>query len=95
MILWRWIQVTGEPLTRRSDDTAEKLKSRLEAFHKQTKPVVDHYSSLGKTVNIDASKGMKVTNQQKTKSKQKMSHRAGSRSVFPPKVSSIVTDTWL
>ena len=56
---WQW-QVTGEPLTRRSDDTAEKLKSRLEAFHKQTKPVVDHYSALGKTATIDASKGMAV-----------------------------------
>lgn len=57
------MQVTGEPLTRRSDDTAEKLKSRLEAFHKQTKPVVDHYTKLGKTANIDASQGMDVRDQ--------------------------------
>ncbi|CAM9510504.1 unnamed protein product, partial [Discosporangium mesarthrocarpum] len=52
--------VTGEPLTRRSDDTAEKLKSRLEAFHKQTKPVIDHYKWKGKTTTIDASQEMKV-----------------------------------
>lgn len=60
--MFRSKQITGEPLTRRSDDTAEKLKSRLEAFHKQTKPVVEHYSNLGKTATIDASKDMKVTN---------------------------------
>ena len=31
--------VTGEPLIRRKDDTAETLKARLEAFRKQTSPV--------------------------------------------------------
>lgn len=32
-------QVSGEPLIQRKDDTAAVLKSRLEAFHKQTEPV--------------------------------------------------------
>ncbi|XP_073100265.1 adenylate kinase 4-like isoform X3 [Elaeis guineensis] len=32
--------VTGEPLIQRKDDTAEVLKSRLEAFHRQTEPVL-------------------------------------------------------
>ncbi|CAI8618575.1 unnamed protein product [Vicia faba] len=31
--------VTGQPLIQRKDDTAAVLKSRLEAFHKQTEPV--------------------------------------------------------
>ncbi|KAL4192940.1 hypothetical protein AMTRI_Chr06g196820 [Amborella trichopoda] len=31
--------VTGEPLIQRKDDTAEVLKSRLEAFHRQTEPL--------------------------------------------------------
>ncbi|KAL3033820.1 hypothetical protein AAZX31_02G157000 [Glycine max] len=31
--------VTGEPLIQCKDDTAAVLKSRLEAFHKQTEPV--------------------------------------------------------
>ncbi|MBA0559248.1 hypothetical protein Goshw_017498, partial [Gossypium schwendimanii] len=31
--------VTGEPLVQRKDDTAAVLKSRLDAFHKQTQPV--------------------------------------------------------
>ncbi|CAM9321757.1 unnamed protein product [Choristocarpus tenellus] len=52
--------VTGEPLTQRSDDTAEKLKSRLEAFHKQTQPVINHYNKSGKTTTIDAAQDMKV-----------------------------------
>lgn len=37
--------VTGEPLVHRKDDNAETLKARLEAFHKQTAPVIDHYKS--------------------------------------------------
>ncbi|KAK1266011.1 Adenylate kinase B [Acorus gramineus] len=37
--------VTGEPLIQRKDDTAEVLKSRLEAFHRQTEPVrFSHFS---------------------------------------------------
>lgn len=33
------LQLTGEPLIQRKDDTAETLRSRLEAFHRQTTPV--------------------------------------------------------
>jgi len=46
--------VTGEPLTRRKDDNAETLKSRLTAFHNQTKPVVDYYANQGLYSPIDA-----------------------------------------
>jgi adenylate kinase len=35
--------VTGEPLTTRSDDTAEKLRTRLKEFHDKTKPVLEYY----------------------------------------------------
>ncbi|XP_067008661.1 adenylate kinase [Anabrus simplex] len=48
--------VTGEPLIRRSDDNAEALKKRLEAYHKQTKPLVDYYSLRGIHHRIDAAK---------------------------------------
>jgi adenylate kinase len=37
--------VTGEPLTKRGDDTEEKLRTRLDEFHSKTKPVLDHYKS--------------------------------------------------
>ncbi|KAH7684986.1 Adenylate kinase/UMP-CMP kinase protein [Dioscorea alata] len=48
--------VTGEPLVQRKDDTAAVLKSRLEAFHKQTEPVIDYYSKKGIVTNVHAEK---------------------------------------
>ncbi|PRD32722.1 UNVERIFIED_CONTAM: Adk2 [Trichonephila clavipes] len=45
---------TGEPLIRRSDDTAEALHKRLDAYHKQTKPLVDYYRLRGIHTHIDA-----------------------------------------
>nr|AGT16870.1 Adenylate kinase [Saccharum hybrid cultivar R570] len=48
--------VTGEPLIQRRDDTAEVLKSRLEAFHRQTEPVIDYYSKKGLVANLPAEK---------------------------------------
>ncbi|KAI4341351.1 hypothetical protein MLD38_026084 [Melastoma candidum] len=48
--------VTGEPLILRKDDTAAVLKSRLDAFHKQTKPVIDYYSGKGIVGNLPAEK---------------------------------------
>ncbi|KAK7502933.1 hypothetical protein BaRGS_00005882 [Batillaria attramentaria] len=52
--------VTGEPLIRRSDDNAEALKKRLEAYHAQTKPLVDYYSKRGLHFAVDASLPPKV-----------------------------------
>lgn len=48
--------VTGEPLVQRKDDNAAVLKSRLEAFHKQTEPVIDYYAKKGVIANIHAEK---------------------------------------
>ncbi|XP_015894367.1 adenylate kinase 4 isoform X1 [Ziziphus jujuba] len=48
--------VTGEPLIQRKDDTAEVLKSRLEAFHKQTQPVIDYYANKGVISQLHAEK---------------------------------------
>ncbi|GFY88153.1 adenylate kinase 1 [Actinidia rufa] len=46
--------VTGEPLIQRKDDTAEVLKSRLEAFHRQTEPVIDYYAKKGVVAQLQA-----------------------------------------
>jgi len=46
--------ITGEPLMRRKDDNAATLTSRLDAFHKQTKPVVDYYAKQGLYSPVDA-----------------------------------------
>ena len=53
--------VTGEPLMKRGDDTAEKLKTRLTEFHEKTKPVLDYYGS--KVSNIEADADMEVITQ--------------------------------
>ncbi|KAA8533280.1 hypothetical protein F0562_033187 [Nyssa sinensis] len=48
--------VTKEPLIQRKDDTAEVLKSRLEAFHRQTEPVIDYYAKKGAVAQLHAEK---------------------------------------
>ncbi|KAA3465670.1 adenylate kinase 4 [Gossypium australe] len=48
--------VTGEALIQRKDDTPAVLKSRLEAFHRQTEPVIDYYGSKGILANLPAEK---------------------------------------
>lgn len=52
--------VTGEPLIRRSDDNADALKKRLQAYHTQTRPLVDYYQIRGIHHRIDASKSASV-----------------------------------
>ena len=47
---------TGEPLIKRKDDNAETLKSRLQAFHTQTQPVIDYYAKAKKVTEIHANK---------------------------------------
>lgn len=39
--------ITGEPLYQRSDDTAEALKTRLDAYKSQTLPILEHYKDKG------------------------------------------------
>ncbi|PWS22843.1 adenylate kinase, partial [Enterococcus faecium] len=46
--------LTGEPLSRRSDDNETTLRSRLEAYHRQTSPLVQYYSTRGLHRAIDA-----------------------------------------
>mmetsp|Transcript_36534 Transcript_36534/g.53601 ORF Transcript_36534/g.53601 Transcript_36534/m.53601 type:complete len:278 (+) Transcript_36534:83-916(+) len=50
--------VTGEPLSRRKDDTAEALKKRLESFHAQTAPVLDFYRGRGAVHEIDVNRSI-------------------------------------
>lgn len=48
--------VTGEPLIKRSDDTAEALKKRLSTYHTQTQPLVDYYAIQGIHNYVNAAK---------------------------------------
>jgi adenylate kinase len=38
---------------RRADDRAETVKTRLEAYHRQTAPLVEHYKAQGKVSTVD------------------------------------------
>lgn len=50
--------ITGEPLMKRGDDTADKLKARLDEFHGKTTPVLNYYGN--KVENIEADDDMNV-----------------------------------
>ncbi|XP_051892434.1 adenylate kinase 2, mitochondrial isoform X2 [Pristis pectinata] len=52
--------VTGEPLIQRSDDNEETLKSRLIAYHTQTKPLISYYQKKGLHTAIDAAQSPEV-----------------------------------
>ncbi|KAM7384710.1 hypothetical protein PAMA_011863 [Pampus argenteus] len=52
--------VTGEPLIRRSDDNEKTLQSRLDAYHRQTVPLVEYYRARGLHTAIDAAKNPNV-----------------------------------
>lgn len=50
------LQVTGEPLVKRSDDNEAALKKRLVTYHTQTQPLVDYYAIRGLHHYINAAK---------------------------------------
>ncbi len=44
----------GTEMTRRADDNAETVESRLRAYHAQTAPLIDYYDARGVLVRVDA-----------------------------------------
>ena len=48
---------TGEPLMQRADDTEEALTKRLQGYHDQTVPILDHYAPTGVVSKVDANVG--------------------------------------
>lgn len=50
--------ITGEALTRRSDDNEEALRKRLGSYNKSTKPLVDYYSKRNLHTSVDADRPM-------------------------------------
>lgn len=52
--------VTGEPLTQRSDDKKEVVTKRLEIFHSEMKPVDAFYAQRGVMFHIDGNRKMDV-----------------------------------
>merc|ERR1719393_938995 len=45
---------TGEALMQRADDTEEALGKRLQGYHAQTVPILDHYAPAGVVKKVDA-----------------------------------------
>jgi adenylate kinase len=43
----------GEEFTRRADDNADTVRSRLKAYHAQTAPIADHYRKKGNLKGVD------------------------------------------
>uniref|UniRef100_A0A8C6ZFK1 Adenylate kinase 2, mitochondrial n=2 Tax=Nothoprocta perdicaria TaxID=30464 RepID=A0A8C6ZFK1_NOTPE len=52
--------VTGEALVRRSDDNEAALRTRLQAYHTQTAPLVSYYSKRGLHTAVDAAQSPDV-----------------------------------
>ena len=48
----------GGELVLRDDDKPETVKSRLEVYHKQTQPLIDHYSKQNILRTVDGTKDM-------------------------------------
>ncbi|MGK7754427.1 MULTISPECIES: adenylate kinase [unclassified Roseovarius] len=44
----------GTDMQRRADDTAETVAQRLEAYHAQTAPLIEHYQSTGALIRVPA-----------------------------------------
>ncbi|HEY0275875.1 MAG TPA: adenylate kinase [Paenirhodobacter sp.] len=44
----------GHDFKRRPDDTAETARARLQTYHSQTAPLIDHYDRLGVLARVDA-----------------------------------------
>jgi adenylate kinase len=42
----------------RADDTPEVVKHRLERYHQETEPVIEHYRATGKLVGIHADRSI-------------------------------------
>lgn len=49
---------TGEALMQRPDDTASALKKRLNGYHGETVPILDHYKPNGIVAGVNANQGM-------------------------------------
>ena len=47
-------------LIQRADDTAEKIKVRLDTYNEQTKPLIDYYANTGRLHRVDGTKNQET-----------------------------------
>ncbi|KAF5221681.1 putative adenylate kinase [Trypanosoma cruzi] len=55
--------VTGEPLIQRADDRKEVVEKRLEAYRKETEPLINYYMRKGLFERIDADRSVEAVRQ--------------------------------
>ncbi|EUB62935.1 Adenylate kinase 2 [Echinococcus granulosus] len=69
--------ITGERLVRRSDDTEEVLRKRLESYHNMTSRLLEFYQKRNLLLTLDGSQGMDEVFRDITKGidRQKEKHR--------------------
>ena len=65
--------VTGEDLIQRDDDKEETVKSRLQVYHSQTRPLIEYYSKWAAAGDKAAPKNRKISG---TGSVEEISRRA-------------------
>ena len=54
-----FLALCGSELVLRDDDKPETVKNRLEVYHKQTQPLIDHYSRLNILRTVDGTQDVK------------------------------------
>jgi adenylate kinase len=50
--------ITGDLLMQRKDDTSQALKKRLQGYHQETVPILEHYRPHGIVRSVNANQGM-------------------------------------
>lgn len=54
----------GAEFTRRADDNAETVRQRLQAYHNQTRPILDHYAKQGLVRAVDGMANIEAVTEQ-------------------------------
>lgn len=57
----------GQKLILRDDDKPETVKKRLEVYHEQTQPLIDHYDKKGALLTVDGTQDIQVVFENITK----------------------------
>lgn len=54
----------GGKLVTRSDDNPESIRTRIDAFYKETMPVLNHYEQAGKMIKMDGNKSIETAKEE-------------------------------
>jgi adenylate kinase len=57
----------GQDLILREDDKPETVKKRLQVYHEQTQPLIDHYEKKGALLTVDGTKDIQLVFEDITK----------------------------